>query len=92
MGSTFPWVFSFTRYMRGIIEMLIFNLSDFRPQQTLALMTKTSGLFAKVDFKISAVVDDNANLRDRMPGSQFRGEQPWFIFHPIHAMLRDNLE
>lgn len=46
----------------------------FRPKQPLGLTAEASELSAKADFETSVVVDDDANLRSRVPGSTFGGE------------------
>ena len=45
-----------------------------RPKKPLGLMAGTSELFAKADFGTLTVVDDGADLRNRVPGSTFGDE------------------
>jgi hypothetical protein len=66
--------------------------AGFRPKRTLGLTAATSELLAKADFETSSVVDDDGDLRDRVPGSPFDGEQLGFIFHPFHATLSYHLK
>ena len=49
-------------------------MADNRPERTSDLTTETSELFAKADLGTLAVVDDESDLRNRVPGSTFGGE------------------
>jgi hypothetical protein len=48
--------------------------SAYLPEQPLGLTVGTSELFAKADFGTLAVINDGADLRNRVPGSTFGGE------------------
>ena len=66
--------------------------AEIRPKRTLGLTAEKSELSTKADFRTSTGADDDSAPRDRILGSPFVGEQPGFIFYPVHAMLGNHFE